>query len=96
MNLVENGDNTQRVISNDKLISDEPAKAMPTKKKVAIAIAVFLAIGAIVGLVVGLYFHYQPGANHLETNVAQANDGTVHLSTMFQYVDNNLNADDVN
>jgi len=64
---------------------------MPQKKKIAIAFAIFLAIGAIVGLVVGLYFHYKPEAYHLQTTASQANDGTVYSSTKFQYVDNNLN-----
>jgi flagellar basal body-associated protein FliL len=56
---------------------------MPRKKKVIIAISIFIAIAAIVGIAVGLYFHFRPTSNHVYTVVSQGNDGTVHSATKF-------------
>ena len=84
-------ENTQRVISNDKLIADKVENSMPTKKKVAIAIAIFLTIAALVGIAVGLYFHFKPSSTHLHTVVSQTNDGvTTYASTKFIYSENNM------
>lgn len=91
----DNGDNTQRVISKEKLILDAPEKAMPRNKKIIVGITLFLTLAAITGLIVGLVLHYRASSTNLQTVVSQTNDGNVHLSTKFQYKDNNMIGDDV-
>jgi hypothetical protein len=96
MQILDNGDNTQRVISNDKLIVDDVQKTMPTKKKVTIGIAIFFILAAIAGVTIGLYLHFSPSSTHMMTTVSQANDGTVYSSTKFQYTNKNIIGDHVN
>lgn len=70
---------------------------MPRKKKIAIGVTIFLIIGALVGIGLGLYFHFRPGANHVQTVVSTTNDGaTTYSSTKFVYFDNNMIGDSVN
>lgn len=96
MQTLDNGDNTQRVISNDKLISDINEKPMSTQKKVAIGVALFLTIAAIVGIAVGLYFHFKPSSTHIMTTVSQSKDGNVFSSTKFQFTENNMVGNNTN
>lgn len=69
---------------------------MTRKKKIIIGISVFLTLAAITGLIVGLVLHYRPSSKNIQTVVSQTNDGNVHLSTKFQYTENNMVGDDVN
>ena len=63
---------------------------MPTKKKVVIAVTIFIAIAALTGLAIGLYFHFRPSSTHITTTVAQTTEGNSYASTKFLYTDNNM------
>jgi predicted transcriptional regulator len=88
-------EDTHRVISGEALVEDK-VQPKSHKMKIIIVFAAFLLIGGIVGLICGLYFHFQPYSVHIQTTPAIENDGTAFLSTKFQYVDNNINGDNVN
>lgn len=96
MEVIENGDNTQRVISNDKLIGDGHKKPMNKRQKIFVGVVVFLIIAALVGLALGLYFHFRSSSTHIQTTVSQTNDGTLYSSTKFIYTDNNMIGDSAN
>lgn len=68
---------------------------MSPKKKAIIGVSVFLTVAAIVGLAVGLYFHFSPSSTHLMTVVSSTTDGTVHLSTKFQYKETKMVGENV-
>ena len=95
MQTVENGDNTQRVISNNKLIDGKIKPRMPRKKKIVLGVVIFIAIAAIVGTVVGLYYYFSPGANHILTTVSTTDNDESYSSTEFDYFDINMVGDSV-
>jgi hypothetical protein len=96
MQVLDITDNTQRVISKESLVVEEPPQKLSNNKKVIIAFSIFLIVGACIGLIIGLYFHFSPSSVHLLSTASVSNDGISHLSTKFQFIDNDLSGDNIN